>query len=106
MHSLVDLLRAAPPDQAEDLRRRLKVRLRQLVSEIVVLTVARGRMRLHAVQIRFRTTGQHRDYLILARPGHAPEVLSFADVAGSPDFDLRRPRDVKQFERLLADYEG
>jgi hypothetical protein len=110
--SLLDVL-AAVPDEAEA-RIRLRAALRRVVDGVWCLFVARGSMRLAAVQIMF-TGGGRRDYLILHRravggraaaladtPGGWPArwwARSLASVAGG--LDLRRPEDAAELEQVL-----
>jgi DNA invertase Pin-like site-specific DNA recombinase len=117
MVSLADVLQAAPDAQEREARRlRLRALLRQLVDEIWVLVVGRGRDRLAAVQIYFRGDG-HRDYLILSRPpkagrGRGAEkpwreeggwwARSLATVTRAGDLDLRNRDHARQLEAVLA----
>jgi DNA invertase Pin-like site-specific DNA recombinase len=98
------LFRAA---QDPDKRLRLRSLLRQLVSEIRLLAVPRGRDRLAAVQIWF-SGGQHRDYLVLHRPplmtgGKRREGLwrSRSVDEGVYALDLRVPGQARLFEQKL-----
>jgi DNA invertase Pin-like site-specific DNA recombinase len=108
--SLAEMLEQAPEGQREDLRRRLKGRIRQLVSEVWVLTVPRGRDRLIAVQVFFRTD-RRRDYLIVNQPGKMSGPIrvesrwwakSLADVAALGPLDLRDRDQAAQLEAALA----
>jgi hypothetical protein len=101
MHTLIDLLASAKPEHVEELRRRLKLRLLHQLSEILVLTVRRGRTRLHAIQLFWRVGGHHRSYLLLSRPGKGWSVRSFADVHQPDDFDLRRKKNARDLEKVL-----
>jgi DNA invertase Pin-like site-specific DNA recombinase len=112
--SLISLLAQAPDDQREDLRRRLKARIRQLVTEIRVLVVRRGRDRLCVAQLWFRAGGRRRDILIYHKAGwsswsHGEKaqwwVRSFADVAAPGDLDLRKAAHVKRLEKVLAAFD-
>jgi len=91
----------------DDARTRLRAALRRIVEEIRLLVVPRGRDRLCAVQIRFAPGGRQRSYLIHHRLGsHHREGgsswVSFADLAGPGDFDLRNKDDVRELEQFLA----
>lgn len=68
-HSLITLLADAPPGQLEDLRRRLKGRIKQLLSGVWMVIVRRGKTCLCAVQLWFRGGERRRDYLIVHKPG-------------------------------------
>jgi DNA invertase Pin-like site-specific DNA recombinase len=109
-HTLIDLLAQTPPEQREELRRRLKARIRLLVAEMWVLIVAKGRDRLCAVQMYFRS-GKHRDYVVWHRPGKSYgkgraeahwEALSSADVQALGALDLRKHKHAAKLERALA----
>ena len=65
---LLEALRVA--DDPDDCRLRLRAVLRRVVSEIRLLVVPRGLMRLMAVQVWFHGGSGHRDYLIVHRPPH------------------------------------
>jgi DNA invertase Pin-like site-specific DNA recombinase len=67
--SLIDMLDEAPAAEREDLRRRLKGRIGQLVQEGRVVIVRRGKTCLCALQLFFRGGDRRRDYLILHKPG-------------------------------------
>jgi hypothetical protein len=105
MHSLIDLLAQASPEDRPLLRRRLKARIRQLVADVLVLIVPRshGWCRLVAVQLFFRA-GTVRNYLIRhhSREGRwwARSLMS-AIKAG--DLDLHRPEDAAALEEALAE---
>jgi DNA invertase Pin-like site-specific DNA recombinase len=110
-HSLIDLHDRTPPEQREDLRRRLKVRIRQLVSEVRVLTVPHGRSRVCAVQVRFRGSKRRRDYLILHEPGKSFGATrsegrwwakSWSQVVADGDLDLRKQAHARKLEEALT----
>jgi DNA invertase Pin-like site-specific DNA recombinase len=112
--SLIEMLERVPESQREDLRRRLKGRIRQLVSEVWVLTVPRGRDRLIAVQVFFRSE-RRREYIIVNRPGKMSgpirvegqsRVCSFAEVMDPGDLDLRNDSDVGKLARLLGEIDA
>lgn len=109
--SLIDMLAKAPPDQREELRRRLKGRIRQLVAGMWVVTVPRGRDRLCAVQIWFAGGDRHRDYLILHKPGKMSGparveghswVRSLGPDDAPPGLDLRDPGHAAKLAEALA----
>lgn len=99
--SLIDLLAKAKGGELNDLRRRLKNRIRQLVAEMVVLIVPRGRNRLTAVQMWFKGSERHRDYLILHnREGHW--CRSLASVTDAEALDLRVRDHARRLEKVLS----
>jgi DNA invertase Pin-like site-specific DNA recombinase len=107
--SLIGLLGQASPEQREELRRRLKGRIAQLTEEIWVLTVPRGRDRLVAVQLFFRSGGR-RDYLVLNKPGKMSGAIrvegrwwarSFKEAEAIAGLDLRRPDHARDLARAL-----
>jgi DNA invertase Pin-like site-specific DNA recombinase len=102
-HSLIDLLKNAKDADRDDLRRRLKMRIRQLVSEMQVLIVRRGRARLVGVQLFFAASKKHRSYLLYHAPllRSEPWVEAFDGVLGSDDLDLRNPDHVRRVEAAL-----
>src|SRR5262249_17368509 len=110
--SLAGMLSAPmPPEQLNDLRRRLKARIRLLVRELWVLVVpAGGKRRLCAVQMHFHG-GRSRSYLVFHQPGRSYgkgriegrwRAWSLAEVAKPGDLDLRKQKQAKQLESLLA----
>jgi DNA invertase Pin-like site-specific DNA recombinase len=117
MVSLVDVLETAPDAQERELRRlRMRSLLRQLVDEIWILAVGRGRDRLAAVQIFFTGDGR-RDYVILSRPPKSGRgtrdgkpwreeggwwARSLATAVKPDDLDLRRRKDAAALEKLLV----
>jgi DNA invertase Pin-like site-specific DNA recombinase len=111
--SLIGMLAKAADGPAElrgDLRRRLKGRLAQLVTEVRVLIVRRGKTCLCACQFWFRGGGRHRNYLIMHRPGTRFTegrwwVRSLADVAAPGDLDLRKREHAEELEAALAGLE-
>jgi DNA invertase Pin-like site-specific DNA recombinase len=102
------------PDPREA-RLRLRAALRRIVENIWLLVVRRGLARICAVQIWFAGGKQYRNYLIYSRPAHGGggakrteaswEVRSFADVAKSGAFDLRKPKDAALLEKRLATFQ-
>jgi hypothetical protein len=103
--SLLDAINRDP-----DARLRLRALLRQLVTDIRLLVVRRGRDRLAAVQIWF-TGGEHRDYVILHRPPLATPhfrrpgrwwAKSFVADAAAGELDLRRRDDAERLAAELA----
>jgi DNA invertase Pin-like site-specific DNA recombinase len=105
--SLIDLLAQTPPEQREELRRRLKGRIRQLLTGVWVVMVRQGRKCVCAVQLWFRGSDRRRDYLILHKPGTRYGdgqwwARSLADIAAPGDLDLRRPEDARLLEEALA----
>jgi hypothetical protein len=104
--SLIAMLANAPPEQMEELRRRLKGRIRQLVSGGWLVIVRHGKTCVCGLQLWFRGGGRHRDYVILHKPGTRYTegqwwARSLADVAGPGDLDLRRREDAQTLERNL-----
>src|SRR5262249_52541713 len=106
--SLTDVLDQGP-DQ-EEKRLRLRAVLRRMVEEVWCLFIGLGRWRIAAVQVFF-AGGKQRSYVIRHRPamgGGVPVspavniVRSFADVAGPDDFDLRKRKDARDLENVLA----
>jgi hypothetical protein len=98
--SLIGIQAKASPGERAELRRRLKVRIRQLVTDMRVLIVKRGQDRLVAVQLFF-AGGRRRDYLFLAQ-ARGTLVKSTADVPALGDKDLRRRDHARQLEKALA----
>lgn len=70
MKSLIDLMAETPPDQLGDLRRRLKVRIGQLASDIWVVIIRRGRKCVASVQMNFRGSTKERHWWLLHIPGN------------------------------------
>jgi hypothetical protein len=111
--SLLDLLDAAPDQEAA--RVRLRAALRRIVEEIRCLFVARGPRRLAAVQVNF-SGGGRRDYLIMHRAATGGSVPSRKaewrvrswraedlERIGLPQPDLRNPDEPAGMEsHLLA----
>jgi hypothetical protein len=102
--SLLAALRTA------DDRVKLRSVLRRITESIWCLFVARGKVRLAAVQCWF-AGGKHRDYLIVHQGGwsngkthHEAKwwVRSLAEAAPAP-LDLRKRKDARDLERALAD---
>lgn len=101
MQSLADVLRTTKPGQIAEVRRRLKGRLRALVSSASVLVVPRASTRLCAVQFFFRAGGV-RSYLILYKPNRGDPEWSARSLPEGRGFDLRQSDHVKRLERVLA----
>jgi DNA invertase Pin-like site-specific DNA recombinase len=106
--SLIQALDEAPDPQ--DVRLRLRSELRQIIAEVWLLAVPRGRDRLAAAQIIFAGGKKRRDYLIFSRPaiggaaGHRPArwwVQSFAGPAVPDELDLRNPSHVQALADVL-----
>lgn len=68
--SLIAALEKTSLKDREDFRRRLRLRIAQLVSEMWMVIVPCGSKRLCIVQIFFRGSDRRRDYLILHVPGN------------------------------------
>jgi DNA invertase Pin-like site-specific DNA recombinase len=105
--SIIDLLAKAPPGEREELRRRLKGRIRQLIAGAWVVVVRQGKRCLCGVQLWFRAGDRHRDYLILHKPGTRYgeggwQARSLADAAALGPLDLRKPASARRLERALA----
>lgn len=103
--SLLKLLADTEGDERVGLRTRIKARIAQLVSEMWMLTVRRGRVRLCAVQVFFAAGGS-RTFLITFRAGNRYkgaewEVRSFT-APGVGAIDLRQRRDAERVERVLT----
>ena len=106
--SLIDLLARTPPEQREELRRRLKARIRQLVSGIWLVIVRHGKQCVCAAQLWFRGSERHRDYLILHKPGTKYgegewRISSLASVIKSKKTDLRVRGRAQALEALLTE---
>ncbi|MBL8798657.1 MAG: recombinase family protein [Planctomycetia bacterium] len=105
--SLVEVLRNAKPENREELRRRLRVRIGQLVSGIWLVVVRRGRRTVVGVQMYFRGSDRRRDYLILHvagnryADGYTLPPCSLADAVKAGDRDLRKRADAKKLASIL-----
>jgi DNA invertase Pin-like site-specific DNA recombinase len=106
--TLIGALDAAP--DPEDARLRLRAALRRIVEGIWCLFVARGALRVAAVQVWFADGATHRDYLILHRPavngfGGRKEggwwSRSLASAVEPGDLDLRNREHAADLERAL-----
>jgi hypothetical protein len=95
----------------DDLREQVRSALRRSVEAVYCLFASAGRTRLAAVQVWFRGTTTHRDYLVVYSPGRSNQSVkrpgrwwcrSFAaaGVQGTPD--LRRPDHVARLAKFLA----
>lgn len=113
MKSLLETLDAVPEEQRHDARLRLRSTLRQVVEQIYLLVVPRGRVRLAAVQIFFRDDGS-RTYLIKYRPGEgnaafrrAPHPVETVELktltAPGHDPDLRDHKAAEKLSRYLTE---
>ena len=93
---------------SEDARIRLKAAVGRIVEEIrlLVLPAVKGQDRLAAVQLRFKDSNKHRDYLIRVRPpkgngnGSTP---GFWQVRSWTDEQLRKAMMPVQFDLRHAD---
>src|SRR5262249_42068666 len=104
---LIAMLAKARPEQREELRGRLRVRIAQLVSGLWAVIVRRGKKCLCGVQLWFRGSERRRDYLILHVPGTRDTggrviVRSLASAAAPGDLDLRKRTDAKKLEAALG----
>jgi DNA invertase Pin-like site-specific DNA recombinase len=92
-----------------DARLRLRTALRRIVTDIRLLVVRRGLVRVAAAQIWFAGNKRCRDYVVWYRPGcnrHRPigswSVRSLASVVTPGDLDLRRRDHAARLEKALA----
>jgi hypothetical protein len=106
--SLLRTIEGAP--DPEEARVRLRAVIRRIVESVWVLAVARGSIRLAAVQIFF-AGGKRRDYLILHRPAFGNAAThrerqawcrTLATVIREDDLDLRRRADAAALAAELA----
>jgi DNA invertase Pin-like site-specific DNA recombinase len=106
--SLIGLLAKTPAGQLEEIRRRLRVRIGQLVTAIWVVIVRQGKKCICAVQVYFRGGDRHRDYIILHVPGNRytkgqpPDWRTLPPGAAAGKLDLRRRLHARQLEAKLA----
>jgi DNA invertase Pin-like site-specific DNA recombinase len=105
------LIGALAADNGDELRMRLRSLLRRMTEVMCVVLVARGTVRLCAVQVWFAGGKRHRDYLIVHRAAKDNgrkrtaggwSCRSLAEVARPGDLDLRRPADAAALARALA----
>src|SRR5262249_54330051 len=92
----------------EDERIRLRTAIRRVVESITLLVVPLGEDRVAAVQVRFKDTTRHRDYLIIhkvARNNGVGEVKTVSTLAWDGELDLRDAADVARLEKVLATME-
>jgi DNA invertase Pin-like site-specific DNA recombinase len=100
--TLNELEEKAEGVERDELRRRMKLRIRQLITGIWVLVVPHGRNRLAAAQVFF-ASGLHRSYIIYHAPRvqAKPWVKSFAAATLPADLDLRKPKHAVQLADAL-----
>jgi DNA invertase Pin-like site-specific DNA recombinase len=104
--TLIDMLARAPEGEREELRRRLKIRIRQMVAGLWVVIVPRGRARLVGVQLWFAGGKRQRGYAFLHRPldpGANTPVVSLAKVTKAGTLDLRQADDARALEEELLE---
>jgi DNA invertase Pin-like site-specific DNA recombinase len=108
--SLIETLAAAP--DPDDARMRLRGALRRIVEGIYLVVVARGSVRVCAVQVWFEKGKKHRDYLIVSRPAYGNgkkarteptwSAASLAPViTRGLSLDLRRRKDAADLATAL-----
>lgn len=104
---LIDVLRKKDDDET---RTRLRAAVRRVASHVVCLFVARGRARFAAVQVWFKGTDRHRDYVISYTQGRGNaqvkrpatwEAVSADWDTGPGGIDLRNPGDAAAVEQAL-----
>jgi DNA invertase Pin-like site-specific DNA recombinase len=103
--SLAGLLDAAALEERDRLRARVRLALRRMVEEMLVLVVPAGRTRLVAVQVFFKST-RRRDYLLVLRSATTGreaswEAVSMVDTVGPGDFSLKDREQVLELELAL-----
>jgi DNA invertase Pin-like site-specific DNA recombinase len=110
--SLIDMLAQTPPEQREEVRRRLKGRIRQLVEGMWMVVVPRGRDRVCVLQVWFARGGRRRDYVIMYKPGKSSGpartegqwwAQSLSALVQADALDLRRREDAAE---LAAEIQG
>jgi hypothetical protein len=106
--TLLEALNRAPDPR--EARLRLRTALRLLIEQVYLLVVARGRVRLCAVQVFFRADKDgrtsRRDYLIFYRAAARHQKASWrcwslAEVTKPGELDLRKPEHARELEALL-----
>jgi DNA invertase Pin-like site-specific DNA recombinase len=102
--SLVDLIKEA--DDPNDVRLKLRLILRRVIENVLVLIVRSRSYQLCAVQVYFQGGAAHRDYLIVYQPKAFRRpggwwARSLAEVSPG-GLDLRRRKDARQLEKALA----
>jgi hypothetical protein len=105
--SLIGLLANTPSAEREDVRRRLRVRIAQLVGGVWVVVARQGKKCVCGVQLFFRGGDRRRDDLILHSPGNRHReggwrVWSLADAIALGELDLRKPAHAKRLETALV----
>jgi DNA invertase Pin-like site-specific DNA recombinase len=105
--SLINVLAAAPAEQKEELRRRLKGRIRELVSGLWLVIARHGKKCVCGIQVWFRGGDRKRDYLILHKPGSRYTdghwwARSLASAVKAGDLDLRKRAHARKLEKILA----
>jgi hypothetical protein len=107
-HGLIDLMRE---NDTEETRVRLKGAARRVIDRVMCLFVARGRSRVAAVQVWFKGTNWHRDFLISYTQGRGNAQVktpaswfsvSNAWPAETGQVDLRNKADAQAIEKFLA----
>lgn len=95
---------AAAVANAEDPREvRLKLRsvIRRSVEEMHLLVVARGVLRVCALQVNFRDTNVRRHYVLAYRNNQPLPAISKAWAAGLSELDLKKASHAQRFEKDL-----
>jgi DNA invertase Pin-like site-specific DNA recombinase len=106
--TLISLLKAASDAERPELRRRLKQRIRHLITSASILIVRRGKICLCVAQFHFRGNGKRRDYLIMHKPGTRYGdgfwlARSLPPGIAPVDFDLRKKACVGSMTKKLAE---
>jgi DNA invertase Pin-like site-specific DNA recombinase len=101
--TLIGLLRDAPDDERENLRRKTRAALVRLIDRVMVLPVRRhNRLLLVAAQVFFRDRGVRRDYLIVIRHRGDWSAASLPPaVTRGLELDLRRRDHARDLARAL-----
>jgi DNA invertase Pin-like site-specific DNA recombinase len=101
--------RATAPDP-EDFGVRLRLHLRNIIAEVWLLVVRRGRDRLAAVQLWFHGGGKHRDFLIFHQASRGNGLMHAAAKwrcrsrlfkSKRGELDLRKRADAEALEKEL-----
>jgi DNA invertase Pin-like site-specific DNA recombinase len=100
--SLIDVIRSAADPEA--VRLKLRLLLRQLVTEGVVLIVRRGSFQIALVRFHF-TGGASRDYLLIYQPkaNRRAGGWSARSFATRKPADLHKRTDLRRLEKELLD---